>query len=903
MNKIFCVISHTHWDREWYEPLERFRLKLVDLMDNLLGVLEKCPEFVFHLDAQTIVLKDYLEIRPYKEEILKKYISEGRLLVGPWYVQNDFYLTSGEATIRNLIIGSQMAEDMGKCTWVGYTPDQFGLISQLPQIFKGFGMDSCIFGRGYTFLENVDGQLKNNQTPSELIWEGADGTKILAVHMPYWYNNAQRFSEDINKSMKLLNMIEKNFENIALTPYLLLMNGVDHLEAQENLLSILEELGKRLPGDKVVKQYTMGNYVEDIKECIKNNRINIPSYRGEMRNGHDYMVLQGTLSSRVYLKTMNTKAQNLLECSLEPLYAFIQMAGAEGKYPSDFINYLWKLLIQNHPHDSICGCSRDEVHNHMTDRFSRISEAGDALINKGMQFISDHVSRAGLCEDEYLITIFNTTENCRNGIIDIELQFPIEEKVGNFLLSDNSGSRIPYIVTGMEKKSRDIFSPINLPGSMEVNSYKIQFYIEDVGGLGYKTLIVKPIPGTLEIKTQAASARTEAILENEFMKVILHGSGKIDLLNKESGKLYYDILKFEDAGDCGDSYVYGKVENECLITSESFIPEISCIRVSEFESTYKMVFTMALPEHFDKLSRSRSEALVNNRIETRISLKKGCSWLNVSFSIDNMSKDHRLRALVNTGINVDFTNALAPFDVVSRDRREVLKGIKNGTEPNSGFVDINDINNGLSVLNEGLYEYEHLLSESGTIAVTLLRVNGKISADSQGETWQVPGNQCIGNIKINMALYPHKGDYMEGNVPMSVREFQNPLLSCYQPVSLRKFLGGRPAVQDSEIKEIFYREDPYEKVILQREQHFVTINGKGIVLSALKRAEKDDRIIVRVYNSGNVDSSFEIEYFKNLSTVEKVSLNETKIYDIAFIGCIIKDITLKPKEIYTIALR
>ena len=122
-NKILCVISHTHWDREWYMPLEVMRLRLIDLIDRCLEVLEREPTYIFHLDAQTIVLEDYLSIRTDRQEQLKKYIQEGRLYVGPWYVQNDYYLTSGEATVRNLLEGRRIANSFGKCGTVGYSPD------------------------------------------------------------------------------------------------------------------------------------------------------------------------------------------------------------------------------------------------------------------------------------------------------------------------------------------------------------------------------------------------------------------------------------------------------------------------------------------------------------------------------------------------------------------------------------------------------------------------------------------------------------------------------------------------------------------------------------------------------------------------------------------------------------
>ena len=177
MKKVFCIISHTHWDREWYMSFEKFRLKLVDLIDRLIGLIEEYPEYVFHLDAQTIVLEDYLEIRPQNREILKKYIQSGNIIIGPWYLQNDFYLTSGEATIRNLIEGTRLAEEFGACAKVGYAPDQFGHISQMPQILSNFGIDNYLFARGFSaYFRGEDGNNYRHWSPLEFKWRGPDVT-------------------------------------------------------------------------------------------------------------------------------------------------------------------------------------------------------------------------------------------------------------------------------------------------------------------------------------------------------------------------------------------------------------------------------------------------------------------------------------------------------------------------------------------------------------------------------------------------------------------------------------------------------------------------------------------------------------------------------------------------------
>lgn len=907
MEKVFCVVSHTHWDREWYMPFEQFRLRLVDLMDNVLKVLEAYPQYIFHLDAQTIVLEDYLEIRPYQKGILQKYIKEGRLLVGPWYVQNDFYLTSGEATVRNLLIGSRIADEMGKCTWVGYTPDQFGLISQLPQIFNGFGIDSCIFGRGYNFFEKTGDELKPVKMPSEFIWKCEDGSEVMAVNMPFWYNNAQRFSEDISKSLKLLDMIENSFKGVALTPYLLLMNGVDHLEAQENLIPILEELSPRLTDGKTICQITMNEYLNNVKNYFNRSdyAMTLPVYKGEMRNGVDYQILQGTLSSRIYLKVANVRVQNLLENNLEPLYSFIYMIGAVEKYPSDFLHYLWKLLIQNHPHDSICGCSRDEIHYHMEDRYRRIHEAGKELLQRGMDFISAHVDRKGLADSDYLITLFNPIESVRDAVVEVELNFPVEEAVEGFSITDANGADIPFVLLSTEKKHRNIFSPINLPGSKEVDAFKIQIHIDEIEGMSYKVLTVKPSStGLAKQGTKTDELEKSPVrLENDLISVMIGMDGKIDLTYKETGKQYKNILCLEDSEDCGDSYVYGKASKGKIYTTDGLVPEIKCVFNTEFETKYSLTYNMELPECFVESTGLRSEKLVTNRIEVIVGLKKGSCWLDVEFQLDNASKDHRLRALINTGINTDLTNASVPYDVIERDRRDVLKGIKNGTQPNSGFVDIWNGIEGIAVLNQGVHEYEHLMDDKGTIAMTLLRANGKIEVNSKGDTWKVPENQCIRRVNLKMALCPHSGDWRSSGMILRSKEFQNPVLCCYQPVDTRKFVGGRPAVQDSAVTEIFYREDDFTHIVLPFEERLFDINGKEVVVSAVKKCENDDRIIVRLYNSSSEESEFEMIYFKPLKSANKLNMREETMEELNFNGNRIGPIAIKSKEIYTIGIK
>ena len=383
---------------------------------------------------------------------------------------------------------------------------------------------------------------------------------------------------------------------------------------------------------------------------------------------------------------------------------------------------------------------------------------------------------------------------------------------------------MPFELISYERTYRNLFSTINLPGVMEVDSFKVRLFVESMPVLGYRTYIVKPLFNELTTMGLTDCQNSGNIsLENEYLLAEIDENGSIDIKYKDTGRVYRDVLVFEDTEDCGDSYVFCKAENGRTFSSKGVKPEIQCLSKTEMLSRYLLTYDLELPEYYDRIEGRRSENLVKNRIEAVISLDKGCKWLGFSFKIENRSRDHRVRALIKTGINSDFTAALAPFDIITRDRNDVLKGIQNGDQPNSGFIDVFQGTEGIAILNEGLYEYKNQLGDDGIIALTLLRANGLIERFSNGETWKAPGNQCLRTIECEMALYPHKGNYVEANCAGVLKEFQNKLLVYIQPVDTRKFLGGRPAVQDSQIKEIFYCKDKYEHLQLPLENSFLSI--------------------------------------------------------------------------------
>ncbi len=898
MEKQYMVISHTHWDREWYQPFEQFRLRLVQLIDNLLAILEEYPEYIFHLDAQTVVLEDYLEIRPQNEEILRRYITAGNILVGPWYVQNDFYLTSGEATVRNLMIGRRLAKRFGACGDVGYTPDQFGVMGQLPQILRDFGIDSCIFGRGYTCFLWWDVEAETYRKalpPSEFFWEGADGSRVLGIHMPYWYNNCQRLSSDEERAWKLLEKIDASFEGVATTPYLLLMNGVDHLEAQEDLLPILQKLNARLPEDSEIRQGTMRQYVDAVKhfhhlgDGLDGDQLSI--FRGELRNGGDGNLLQNTLSSHIYLKALNTNAQNMLENRLEPLYACMALQGAPALYPQDFFEYLWKLLLHNHPHDSICGCSHDHVHTLMESRFERFFDLADDLLDRGLAFVANHIDRTGIQKGDYILPVCNFSEGEHSGVVEVVVEIPQEDDTGRFTIRDHRGQPVEFAVMAAQARYRNFFSPINLPGATMVNAYTLRLYTGALPPYSIQAFILHPEQGEA-LSVMEERAATTGVLENDCLRVDILENGRIDLLDKVTGEVFEDVLWLEDTEDTGDAYVF-RAGGQPAITSRGVRVEMHIEMDTPFCQSCRLTYHMPLPESFDTARQRRSDTLVDNRVEVEFSLCRDARRVELAILVDNRSKDHRLRLMVRTGVPGFFTDASAPFDVVRRDMRNRMDGYHNGDHPNSGFVDVAGATRSFAVLTDGIYEFQHI-DEKGTLAFTLMRAVRGFG------TYVFDNQQVLRPVRLRLALMPHRGNYVEAGLAIAQKQFQCGLTAGAYPADTRRFAGGRPAVQDSDIQEIFFREDPYASLVFAGQERYCEVLGDGIAVTACKLAQDGNAVVLRLYNTANTPGRAVVRFPGREKTVWICSMEETR-REVAAADADGYHFFLRPKQILTLA--
>lgn len=696
-------------------PFEVFRLELVELIDNLLDILEQNKDFIFHLDGQTIILHDYLEIKPEKKERIKKFVTSGNLLIGPWYVLSDQFLTSGEATIRNLLYGIRDAKEFGKVMLVGYCPDQFGQIAQLPQIFQGFNINAAIVGRGIQ-----DGISEHN-------WFGLNGDQITAISLTHWYNNAQRIPKE--NAGKYLEKIYETQGKTSYSKHILLMNGCDHLFPQKDLSEIVSTLNNNKKNNNKweVKHNSLPSAIQNILES--KGKENYPICFGELRDDNNKYILAGTLSTRVYLKLENYKLQTKLEKIIEPLATLLSINN-KIKYPYNEIKYAWRLLIQNHAHDSICGCSIDDVHKEMEIRFLKVNQVLEKIKENLISAFSSQFS--ALSSNEYL-QLINLTAYERNEIIEAELEFNKEEIKNPILKKDNQ--IIDCEILESKNTYKMVRSKEDVPCLQAIQKVKILFEAN-----------IKPFSiCSYEIgeKRNGETAKQQNG-EEKNSHVHINKDGTLSISLKDSDFKFENLHYLTIEDDLGDEYnfVPGRDAPQCV----------------------SMTFSSVIEEN-----KFRKKILIENRdvacsVSTEITCYCNSNRIDFKTKIKNNLKNKRIRLHFPTGLNTNYLSADTPFGTLQRSRPPLDWTNYATSQPLHNWIDHSNEEVGLAFFGSGLADYE-LYEDGGGFAITLIRAVDKLSIVKSHSLIKIPEAQCNRELEFKYSIFPHLGNWINAKVP------------------------------------------------------------------------------------------------------------------------------------------
>ncbi len=433
------LVSHTHWDREWYRTFQQFRLRLVHLVDGLLDLLASDPDFKhFMLDGQTIVLDDYLGMRPEAEPALRQYIREGRILIGPWHILPDMFLVGPEAHVRNLLEGDRQARRFGPKMCIGYMPDSFGHIGQMPQILRGFGIDNACLWRG------LDDQ------PTEFWWDSPDGSRVLMHYLRDSYSNGAGLNAA--SPAQFIAQLRQQFDSLA--PHspvsdLLVMYGTDHMEPPRLTSKAIDYASSQLKDYRVVHS-TLPTFHASVLAQIERENCPLPTLVGELRSSKRSHLLPGVLSTRIWIKQRNHACETLLEKWAEPFSTFASIAspnnGQNGTlhHPSSILREAWLMLMECHPHDSICGCSIDQVHDEMRPRFDQVEQVGEEITRQSLETLAGLVNTedSSPADTQSAVVVFNPSSTPRTDLVTTQLSLP--PGISDFEILDPSGKVVPH---------------------------------------------------------------------------------------------------------------------------------------------------------------------------------------------------------------------------------------------------------------------------------------------------------------------------------------------------------------------------------------------------------------------------------------------------------------------------
>lgn len=819
------VVSHTHWDREWYRTFQVFRMRLVQLVDELLDLLERDPEYrYFYWDGQTVVISDYLEVRPENADRLRRAFASGRLYTGPWFVQQDGFLVSGEAIIRNLLRGRSDCRAWGTGAQVGYAPDAFGHTSQMPQILNGFGIDNAVLFRGVT----------TDQVDAEFMWRAPDGSEVLCIKMPdnnaysnffYCFRNtladtdrgAPLDPEQVAREAREL--LDDCIRERPTTPNLLWMDGVDHVFAQPRTPEIIRIVNSRLGDEVHAFHSTLPAFIHAVKEANPPLKTVVGELRMSNRAWKLQALLTHTASSRMHLKQLNHACETLLEKWVEPWCAVGWMLGRE--YPAGLISEAWRQLLLNQPHDSICGCSVDAVHRDMLPRYEQCQQIGERLAAQAMQWIADQVDTRRQAPSSALgaVVVFNPLAWDRDGEeVEVLVELPQAQGVEHLAILDDHGNPAPAQVERLTDYFRLTQAPHDIPVGEGLTRWRVRF-LGGAPSLGYRTYFVASAPER-EADGLTADAST---IENEALRVEATANGTVSILHKATGRVLRGAFAFEDGGDVGDGYNYRPPQQDRILYSwECAAVHIEAGR-SRTRAELRIKLTFPVPAR--RTPDGRSKDTEDLEILVVLGLTPASCRLDARIEVQNRARDHRLRVLFPSGCaKASFYQVEQAFDVVVRpvavpecsDWKEPLPK----TGPQKTFANVEDASGGLCVINCGLPEVEVMDNEERSVAVTLLRCTGQgVGAPEEQED-----GQMLGRHVFHLAILPHSSGWEHEKVWRTAHAFNAPMRGVFTGIHEGK---------------------------LDAERSFLQCGADDLVVTAVKRSEDGAAIVVRAVNYGS----------------------------------------------------
>ncbi len=832
------MVSHTHWDREWYRTFEAFRARLVDTVDRVLDLLAADPGWEFLLDGQAIVVEDYLAVRPERRADVEAAVAAGRLAVGPWYVQPDSLLPSGEAHVRNLLEGRRVARSIGACSEVAYTPDSFGHPAQLPAIFAGFGLGPFVYWRGNGNEIDALGPIYR--------WEAPSGDAVTAYHLARGYFAAAYLPEPPAVAAEALVGLLDRLPGIERAP-VVLMNGIDHCLPDAHTAAVAEALAART--GRTVRR----GLLDDLRAAL--DESDRPVFTGELLGARVANLLPGVWSTRLGLKLADRAADRAIGGWAEPWAALGSVLGTPDEAPS--VRAAWRALLPNQAHDSICGCSQDEVHRQMQGRYATATELALETTDRVLGRLAGlGPTRATPWSTELDVAVFNPSPVARTDVVRLPLDgHPV------YRLSDLGGDIHPltlldgtnggYTADGRPARVVAAEDPRRMRMWEGMPGIDLELVVADVPAFGWRRVHLAPAdPSPDEVDDGRVISSGSSGDDPGALVVEAADDGTLTL--HAGARTFVGLGALEDLGDRGDTYDFDPVAGDRDAGAVPTAVRIERRRHASGLERLVVERTLAVPSALTEARDARTEETVPVVVRVEARVAPGVDRVDLDITVTNPARDHRLRLRFPTGAPVDRFRAATTFDVAERSTAPPddtgWEHVAPRTFPHQGWIEAH----GLVVAAPGLPEAE--VTPEGEIQVTLLRSVGWLARLDPttrpipaGPGLATPEAQCPDGVRARLSLRVVPDDEASGALAAH---------AAADELGLRAVPAG-------------------EAVLVEPGRPLVEVGPGSVVLSALKPADDGDGLVLRLAHPGPgpVDATVRLGF--GVVAAESVRLDET----------------------------
>jgi mannosylglycerate hydrolase len=791
------VVVHTHWDREWYMTREATLARAAAVMAEVVTALEDGRLQSFLFDGQTAAFRDLVAgCEPPLALRALAQVRQGKLVLGPWYVMADEFLVSGESLLRNLEFGLRDAAQFAgpslanseAAQRVGYLPDSFGHVAQMPQLLRQFGIHHAVLWRGA-------------DAPRSLFeWRAPNGSSVNTVFLPEGYYLHPLNGPDWREQLPLL--LDKLAARTPQGP-LLLMQGGDHLAPSPALASRIQEFNASQAQWHLV-QTTLAAHVE----ATQISSAPRPRLQGELRHNTQAFVLPDVLSTRRYLKLAHQTLEDRLLGEIEPLLA--RAWPADQPMPTATLERAWRVLIEQQAHDSICGCSIDDVHLEMTQRFAQLGQQLDALRQAtlaaaGAITLHRHAGGPGdVWADDSRFSLFNPLPQARDGWQVLSL-FLRGDAPQSLRMHDDDGTELPCELLSAHPHA-ELISPLDdFPDKLL--GHRVEVAVQSaVAALTARRLVVsranEPSPN---------SAVTE--LSNACWHVKLNAAGELLVTNKRHAAQQSLPLQLISELDAGDSYNFSPPPQAHVSTARPWRP-LTGWRGAHAQELV-LTIEMDLPAGLSDDRAGRSGHTVRNHGTLRLRLLGDEPALHAQLTWHNLAHDQRTRLLLgwpegNTACSdtaFDWGERVLPIaQIPTTPSRQEMPVV---VMPSHSAISAGPWH----VAHRAMQEFERVAHDGQHwLGLTLVRSVGWLSRRDlrtrgvgAGPDLATPGAQCVGGHVFDFLLHAHANDEPSHHALQATASLRRPLLALRGHLLLNAAPAvdiGNPTVQTSAVRRL-----------------------------------------------------------------------------------------------------